>query len=513
MAITQVTNESWFSRLGKSIGGIFAGILLFLLGIGVLAWNEGRAVKTAKGLEEGAANVVSLASPTAAAAEDGKLIHITGEATTTDRLKDDFFPIDVVAIKLRRDVEMLQWKENSESKTQNKLGGGTETVTTYTYEKTWSNQAINSGDFKEPTGHENPGTIPIPSQTQTAQTVTIGDFRLSGGLVGAMTEFTGVPLPETLPEGFQKFGDSIYKGVDPMNPQIGDLKIKFDVSNPAEVSIIAKVNGKNLVGYPTQTGTTIEMLRYGSVPASEMFAAAQASNETLTWVLRVVGFFMLFIGVSLVLAPIAVIADVLPILGSIMRFGTSIIAMVIAAPTALITIALAWLAYRPILGISLLVLGVAVPVLIVMFKKAKPAPVAALLLGLVLVAMPGGAHASQTWEARVLNPLVGSATPRVQVEAAMLAENYGDRAEAVATAGKAPKGDPSTWFQRVTKPGQMKKLLKSFEISDTVKNEVLSRMADHEASLISTGGDSFVVLFFQKGRFVSFTTLGSSEGQ
>jgi hypothetical protein len=53
---------------------------------------------------------------------------------------------------------------------------------------------------------------------------------------------------------------------------------------------------------------------------------------------------------------LAVLADVLPFLGTMTRMGTGLFAMVIAASVSLLTIASAWLFYRPVLaGVLILV--------------------------------------------------------------------------------------------------------------------------------------------------------------
>ena len=52
MAYTETTTNSYGSRLGKSFGGIGTGFLMFLAGTALLWWNEGRAVKTDKMLNE-----------------------------------------------------------------------------------------------------------------------------------------------------------------------------------------------------------------------------------------------------------------------------------------------------------------------------------------------------------------------------------------------------------------------------------------------------------------------------
>ena len=53
--VTEVTNTSWFQRIGQAFAGVLVGFLLIPVSIVVLFWNEGRAIKTARGLDEGAA--------------------------------------------------------------------------------------------------------------------------------------------------------------------------------------------------------------------------------------------------------------------------------------------------------------------------------------------------------------------------------------------------------------------------------------------------------------------------
>ncbi|MDP1587808.1 MAG: TMEM43 family protein [Prosthecobacter sp.] len=417
MATTEVTRESWFSRLGNSIKGMIGGIILFVAGIGVTAWNEGRAVKTAKGLEEGSAAVISVESASADSANEGRLVHLSGLATTEEILRDDIFAVEAKALRLKRNAEMLQWKEKSSSKTQNKVGGGTETVTTYTYEKVWSDKVIPSDGFREAATHVNPGVLPVESATKAAKVVTLGGFQLGGSMPGRVGKAEPLAPPAQVPPEFKVQGNTIYRSITPnavmpqpgavvpnplgsapgavpaptavattpaaMTPQIGDVRITFEVVKPAEVSVVAQQRGARLEPYRTKTGTSIELVDDGVVPAADMFAAAVAANTMMTWLLRLGGFVAMYIGMSMLLAPLGVLADVLPILGSIMRFGTSLIAVVVAVPTSLVTIAIAWLAYRPVLGITLLVIGVGVPIALLIMKKGKaaaPPPAAALLL-------------------------------------------------------------------------------------------------------------------------------------
>jgi hypothetical protein len=85
----------------------------------------------------------------------------------------------------------------------------------------------------------------------------------------------------------------------------------------------------------------------------------------------------MFFGLSMILKPLSVLADVLPILGDIVEMGMGIVAGLVALVCSLVTIAIAWLFYRPILGgILLAVAGFLVWKLIQKRKAAKAAKAA-----------------------------------------------------------------------------------------------------------------------------------------
>ena len=145
---TEVTRKSWLSRLGESIKGIVVGGILFIVAFPLILWNENRSIDTAKGLEEGAAAVVTIAASPVDPQYEGQLVHVNANTTTDAVLKDPDFGVSLNAIKLKRTVAMYQWEESQESKTEKKLGGGTETITTYRHNKVWSEDLIDSSGFK-----------------------------------------------------------------------------------------------------------------------------------------------------------------------------------------------------------------------------------------------------------------------------------------------------------------------------------------------------------------------------
>ena len=68
---------------------------------------------------------------------------------------------------------------------------------------------------------------------------------------------------------------------------------------------------------------------------------------------------MMFMGLAMFFRPLSVLGDVIPFVGSLIGMGTTIVAFLLAAALSLVTIAVAWIYYRPLLGIGLLVLAVA----------------------------------------------------------------------------------------------------------------------------------------------------------
>ena len=82
--VTVTTNKGWFSRIGSAFAGVLVGIVLIFACVWGLAWNEGNAVKVARGLTEGAGAVVEAPVSPIDPANDQKLVHVTGEIAVTE---------------------------------------------------------------------------------------------------------------------------------------------------------------------------------------------------------------------------------------------------------------------------------------------------------------------------------------------------------------------------------------------------------------------------------------------
>ena len=369
MAVTETTKEGWGSRLGGSLRGVLFGLGLFVAGFPVLFWNEGDYVKMAKALDEGEGACVAVDSNAAVDGEmEGRLVHMTGRADTKEVLSDDVFGVSVTAIRLSRKVEMYQWREHSKTEEKKNLGGSVTKTTTYTYDRVWSDELISSDDFKEQ-GHENPPAMEFSSEERYASAVSFGAFMLNERQVKRIGSEKAYAFPTSFVckvERSQVSGTTIYvpeqkTRENPLNnrnvasqPRIGDIRVTFEVVYPHDISIVAKQKGDTFVGYTAKTGKKVDLLSDGIRDSAEMFESARSSNSFMTWVVRLVGFLMMYFGLSMALRPLSVLGDVLPILGDIISIGTGLVAGLVALVCALVTIAVAWLFYRPVIGVILL---------------------------------------------------------------------------------------------------------------------------------------------------------------
>jgi hypothetical protein len=301
-------------------------------------------------------------------------------------LRDPVFGVEAKALQLSRKVEMYQWKQASKSTTTERLGGSKETTTTYEYEKEWSEQLQSSKGFKNPAGHTNPASLPYKAETLAASDVTVGDYRIPQRIIASLDgTASALALDEksiaAAPTGSSGTGNvkpkldqgDLYYGGNPADPRVGDVRVRFASMGLSEISVIGRQSGKTIEPYPTQAGRNLEMARVGAFDADVMFAGAMRSNTVMTWVLRVGGFLIMFIGSSMIFKPLVMVGKFVPFIGGIIGAGTGLLAFGLSSVASLATIALAWFVYRPMLSIALLVLGAVVGAFVLTRGRAKTA--------------------------------------------------------------------------------------------------------------------------------------------
>ena len=388
MAYTETESKGWLQRLGESFAGIATGFVLIALATWLLWWNEGRTFKTAGAIGEAElvtqdVQDISRIDPSL----EGKVIHATGKADTQDILSDPIFGVEANAISLKREAEYYQWEEHAKKETRKKLGGGEETVTTYTYSKNWVHSPIDSNSFHDP-DYKNRNIIiaDIEDSTLWAPVVTFGAYTLpdflkhsiSGAVpmtlesvdIQNVRSIMSVPNDPSL-DVVHVSGSTVYLGRNPGTPRIGDVRITFTQTPPAEVSIIAQVIRNTFEPFTASNGYTFSRLTMGMAGMAKMFEGARSSNNTMAWILRVVGVLFVVLGLRMIFRPLSVLADVIPILGTIVEGGAGVVAFLLGLAWSLVVIAIAWVRFRPLVAGGLI--AAAVVLLALSYFKGKKA--------------------------------------------------------------------------------------------------------------------------------------------
>lgn len=437
MAYTETTTTGYGTRVGNSFKAIGSGILMFILGTALLWWNEGRAVKTEKMLDEAGSKYVEMENPNKKDASlEGELICGTAMATTEDSLTDADFGVGAKAISLRRSVEYYQWVEHAQTKKEDKLGGKEVTTTTYTYSKQWVSSPIQSSNFHDP-AYQNKNTVltTVEDAEQYAENVSFGAYKLNESLIHSISSREGMDLAiaedllaqfdKTTQAAYERFygiqksvqqpaqpaqqpvqtpaipdsikallpdsvkaqldslqavndsivksmanaenkkdlqyihqaGNVLYFGRVPGAPEVGDVRVTFEKVVPAKVTVMAVVDGDTFKPFKAKNGKRFQTLVMGQKSGDEIIEAEKEANNMILWFLRILGVMIVIGGLKGIFGFIETILKVVPFIAGIFGWGVGLVCTVLGVVWSLIVIALAWLFYRPLLGISLLVLA------------------------------------------------------------------------------------------------------------------------------------------------------------
>jgi hypothetical protein len=415
MAYQETTKTSYGQRLTGSFKAIGSGFLMFIIGTILLFWNEGNFVKTRKAIQEAEGAVVRVSDVSNVNSElNGKLIHASAFANTSDILVDGLFGFSEVAIALSRKVEYYQYEEKSSTNTRDRIGGGQETVTTYTYEKKWTTKPVNSTEFKDPDYKSSNFVLTtVEAKTERAQNVSFGGYKLPPYIISSISgnvpatvnlnkdelakweriiaqtlgmrglrsnevvnklvddATTKILSPDSVDTGKMVHvnGNVVYFGKSPAVQHIGDVRITLTKVMPADISIIAKVVGNTFEQYIASNGKTVSSISMGTVSAEKMFAGEHSSNSMWTWIYRILGVLLVIGGLKSMFSILPTLFKVLPFLGNIVEAGVGLVCSIFGFAWSFIIIAIAWLFYRPLIGVALL--AVAIAGIWFLKKKAK----------------------------------------------------------------------------------------------------------------------------------------------
>jgi Transmembrane protein 43 len=393
----EVETIGWGRRLRNSVGGFVFGLLAFVLSFVLLFWNEGRT-----DLSQLAKGAIVLSANQSAPAAQGKLVALSGSLTTNQPLGDaPYLPPGNFAI-VERLVEMHAWEEDESTRSVTNRDGSETKETTYTYNRVWESTPKDSTHFRYTKGHENPKKA-LSNQFQTAPQATVGQYRLNmaafthsamrnnhcdgdgllyfsttGGSVIyprpqpiPLVAPTSIPAPNSPLGNIRHYGQFLYWGAgSPPSPQIGDLRIcYFVMPNPTAVTIFGKLVGQQIEPLPIADYEILYRMHAGSREAA--IAQLKTEHQMWLWVLRFVGFVMMWLGLEGITKPMTVLMSGIPVLGVWLEDLAGLANFGLALVLSGITILVSKLAHSPL--VLLITVSITIVTFVVVRKGVRKA--------------------------------------------------------------------------------------------------------------------------------------------
>ncbi|KAI9588626.1 transmembrane protein 43 homolog [Glossina fuscipes] len=338
------------------------GIILLLVGACVLFWNEGRAVHTIMSLDEALDIAVTLEANTddIEPTYNGRIVHIIGPLIIGEPLTEPDYNIQVLAVKLKRRVQMYQWVEET---VEHNFGESVASVHTedrsYYYIREWRDHLIDSRNFYIQTGHQNPRQFPIESKVQIADAVYVGRYELGNEIKDKFKSFVEL-TSDTRPEDpFIKLHLGLYYHTnDIFNPEIGDIRILFTFAGlEGEMyTIVGKLDKNKIVPYETSRGIEVLLVYPGEHSLTQVFKMEHHAQRLTAWAFRFVGWILVFFGVTCTSKLFHKLLTQIQFLSALAPdpqypVGTNVI---LSLSLTLIIASIAWILHRPMVAAGLI---------------------------------------------------------------------------------------------------------------------------------------------------------------
>lgn len=359
-SITETTTIWFGERIKGALAGIVIWPVIIFFACSFLWTNEANNAHMIDGLNEGKSSYREVKLDSIDPNFENKLVHISGNATTSDILNDSDFSLSVPAIKLSKKVEMYQWKEEKKQESKDNYGGSSTTTTTYNYKKVWEDSSIDSSSFNQQAWHTNSSIWKYRDSTYSANSVKIGAYSLTTPLIAMIEANDPLDFTKYIPKintGEIVTWGTIYVWKDISIPEIGDLRVTFTVANNnIPISILGKQSANSLGSYIAKSWSDITRIDSGTKTAGEMFQAAEQENTILAWIFRVIGIICIFIGFSLFFKILPMLAAIIPPLSWIIGAWVTLVSLILTVIVGWGIIVLAWFAYRPFLSVGIMII-------------------------------------------------------------------------------------------------------------------------------------------------------------
>ncbi len=324
---TQTRYVGPFERIKDSIKGVFVGIILFCLAFPLIFWGE-RRTNIGEVVEK--AQEVDLSTPQTGL--DGKPIRGMGTMEAQTPALDTEFLATGKFLFLQRIPEIFSWEEKKETKKEKEGNKEVEKIT-YKYEKKWVTEPQDSSKFKRPQTPSN-GKLSLTKKEVYAENVSVGKFKVDPTRIDLHYGVSDITFSneQWVPgDGRYPSGRYLYSrnGAD-TNSLIGDERIGYRgwplPDGGQKVTVAGSISGDQLGAMVYDESEKLFILFPGT--SQELVARLKTEHSMTTWIIRIVGFFFIWGGMSLMIGPFTTMLEFIPLLGS---FGSGLIHMFLGA--------------------------------------------------------------------------------------------------------------------------------------------------------------------------------------
>ena len=361
---TKVTTKWYGSRIMDSIKSILFWLILFIASFFVLWTNEWTVDMSIV-----AKTSIETSSEAVDSSLNWELISVTWNIISDEKIGDSLYLKPGKYISVYRKVEMYSWNQTEHSESDTSVWGSETTTTTYEYNKEWSEYPDDSSSFEIIEWHNNPGkslkstanrvvksniwvynidtpSIRLPSMwdiTLTEDIVNIDkseektEIITSTGVTSSWTITTTTTVLKTT-ETIALVNWYLFEGKWKLaNPIVWDIRISYlALKNWANVTVIWKQGNNWIESFSDKDWNELYRVFHGS--REDAISTLRTEYLFKLWGFRALWFFLMWIGLSLLLWPISVVLDVLPILWSLSRGIVGIVTFIVALVLSIITI-------------------------------------------------------------------------------------------------------------------------------------------------------------------------------
>mmetsp|Transcript_93366 Transcript_93366/g.171144 ORF Transcript_93366/g.171144 Transcript_93366/m.171144 type:complete len:533 (+) Transcript_93366:135-1733(+) len=270
---------------------------------------------------------------------------------------------------------LQQWSNDNNNNNDNSGSTSTSTRRVYIYSLKWKSRYVSSRFYKakqsysfiQNCGIENPRwPVEVPmTEVRVAESGKIGPYTVKKELLEKIDCTT--PVDTIAPPGFSKVGYRLYRGSN----YIGSVRVSFfsnsNSSSKAKHTILGKNSGGVIDPWRASSswlcsGYTLSDLREGAKDKDELFETLQAESTGMTWVLRIVGFLILWCSFALLGLPFQAAAECVPCIGEMLgQLVYAAVCVVSCFPASLVcvfVILVCWCAMRPAIVLPLMLVVV-----------------------------------------------------------------------------------------------------------------------------------------------------------